>query len=69
VTTLQMVRYIYPAESSQGKWIWIANSDNSKGWKSDGYLRAKDCYLPQIRKYQHITYFLKQQKLKIHFLD
>jgi hypothetical protein len=48
---MQMVRYIYPAESSQGKGIKIADSDNSKGWKSDGYLRnlAKDCYLPKLR--------------------
>jgi hypothetical protein len=46
---MQMVRYIYPAESSQGKWIKIVDSDNSKGWKSDRYLRAKDCYLPQLR--------------------
>jgi hypothetical protein len=44
-----MVRYIYPAKSSQGKWIKRVDSDNSKGWKSDGYLRAKDCYLPKLR--------------------
>jgi hypothetical protein len=62
-TTMQMVRYIYPAENSQGKWIkiadysqgkWIkiADSDNSKGWKSDGYLRdpTKDFYLSKLRK-------------------
>jgi hypothetical protein len=50
-TTMQMVRYIYLAESSHGKWIKIADSDNSKGWKSDGYLRdsAKDCYLSKLR--------------------
>jgi hypothetical protein len=48
---MQMVRYIYPAESSQGKWIKIDNSDNSKGWKSDGCLRysTKDSYLPKLR--------------------
>jgi hypothetical protein len=46
---MQMVRYIYPAESLQGKWIKIDDSDNSKGWKSDGYLRATDCYLPKLR--------------------
>jgi hypothetical protein len=48
---MQMVRYIYPAENSQGKWIKIADSDNSKGWKSDGYLRdpTKDFYLPKLR--------------------
>jgi hypothetical protein len=48
---MQMVRYIYPAESSQGKWIKIADSDDSKGWKSDGYLRdsTKDCYSPKPR--------------------
>jgi hypothetical protein len=34
-----MVRYIYPAENSQGKWNETIDSDNSKGWKSDGYLR------------------------------
>jgi hypothetical protein len=34
-----MVRYIYPAENSQGKWNGTTNSDNNKGWKSDGYLR------------------------------
>jgi hypothetical protein len=28
---MQMVRYIYPAENSQGKWIKITDSDNSKG--------------------------------------
>jgi hypothetical protein len=46
-----MVRYIYPAENSQGKWIKIADSDNIKGWKSDGYLRylTKDFYLPKLR--------------------
>jgi hypothetical protein len=46
-----MVRYIYPAESSQGKRIKIADSDNSKGWKSDEYFRnsAKDYYLPRLR--------------------
>jgi hypothetical protein len=48
---MQMVRYIYPAESLQGKWIKIDDSDNSKGWKSDGYLRdlAQDCHFPQLR--------------------
>jgi hypothetical protein len=43
-----MVIYIYPAESSQGKWVKKVDSDNSKGWKSDGYLRAKDCYLTKL---------------------
>jgi hypothetical protein len=33
-----MVKYIYPAEDSQGKWNKTNDSDNSKGWKSDGYL-------------------------------
>jgi hypothetical protein len=36
---MQMVRYIYPAENSQGKWNEKIDSDNSKSWKSDGYLR------------------------------
>jgi hypothetical protein len=31
--------YFYPAENSQGKWNEIINSDNSKDWKLDGYLR------------------------------
>jgi hypothetical protein len=35
---MQMVRHIYPAENSQGKWIETNDSDNSKGSKSDGYL-------------------------------
>jgi hypothetical protein len=49
---MQMVRYIYPAENSQGKWIKIADFDNSKGWKSDEYLRdpTKDFYLSKLRK-------------------
>jgi hypothetical protein len=34
-----MVRLIYPVENSQGKWNEIINSDNSKDWKSDEYLR------------------------------
>jgi hypothetical protein len=38
-TRMQMVRLIYPAEKSQGKWNEIINSDNSKDWKSDGCLR------------------------------
>jgi hypothetical protein len=38
-TRMQMVRLIYPAKNSQGKWNEIINSDNSKDWKSDGYLR------------------------------
>jgi hypothetical protein len=38
-TRMQMVRYVYPAENSQGKWNEIVNSDNSKDWKSNGYLR------------------------------
>jgi hypothetical protein len=38
-TRMQMVRLIYLAEKSQDKWNEIINSDNSKDWKSDGYLR------------------------------
>jgi hypothetical protein len=30
-TRLQMVRFIYPAENSQGKWNKKTDSDNSKG--------------------------------------
>jgi hypothetical protein len=30
-TGMQMVRYIYPAENSQGKWDETIDSDNSKG--------------------------------------
>jgi hypothetical protein len=47
-----MMKFIYPAEDLQGKWIKIADSDNSKGWKSDGYLRdpTKDFYLLKLRK-------------------
>jgi hypothetical protein len=30
-TRMQMVRYIYPAENSQGKWNETIDSDNSKG--------------------------------------
>jgi hypothetical protein len=47
-----MVRYFYPVEKVyKVKWIKIANSDNSKGWKSDGCLRypTKDSYLPKLR--------------------
>jgi hypothetical protein len=29
----------YLAEKSQDKWNKIVKSDNSKGWKSDGYLK------------------------------
>jgi hypothetical protein len=36
---MQMVRYIYPAKNSQGKWNETNDSGNSKGWKSDGCLR------------------------------
>jgi hypothetical protein len=39
-TRMQIVRYIYPVENSQGKWSETTNSGNSKGWKSDRYL----CY-------------------------
>jgi hypothetical protein len=35
---MQVVRHIYPAENSQGKWIEMNDFDNSKGWKLDGYL-------------------------------
>jgi hypothetical protein len=38
-TRMQMVRYIYPAENSQGKWNETNDSVNSKDWKSDRYLR------------------------------
>jgi hypothetical protein len=64
-TTMQTVRYIYPAESSQGKWIKIADSDNSKGWKSDGYLRypTKDFYLPKL-KIPTCYLFLESDKIK-----
>jgi hypothetical protein len=49
---MQMVRYFYPVEKVfKVKWIKIANSDNSKGWKSDGCLKypTKDSYLPKLR--------------------
>jgi hypothetical protein len=36
----------YLAEKSQDKWNKIAESDNRKGWESDGYLR----YLKLIMK-------------------
>jgi hypothetical protein len=36
---IQMVRFIYPAENSQGKWNETIDSGNNKGWKSDGCLR------------------------------
>jgi hypothetical protein len=60
---MQMVRYIYPAENSQGKWIKIADSDNSKGWKSDRYLRdpTKDFYLPKLRETNLLPILRKQQ--------
>jgi hypothetical protein len=29
-TRMQMVRYVYPAENSQGKWNKTTDSDNSK---------------------------------------
>jgi hypothetical protein len=47
---MQMIRYVYPAESSQGKRIKTVDSDSSKGWKSDGYLRdpTKDVYIPKL---------------------
>jgi hypothetical protein len=38
-TRMQMVRYVYPVENSQGKWNKTIDSDNSKDWKSDGCLR------------------------------
>jgi hypothetical protein len=34
-----MVRYVYLAENSQDKWNEIIDSDNSKDWKSEKYLR------------------------------
>jgi hypothetical protein len=49
---MQMVRYFYPVEKVfKVKWIKIANSDNSQGWKSDGCLKypTKDSYLPKLR--------------------
>jgi hypothetical protein len=38
-TRIQMMRFIYPAEKSQGKWNKTIDSGNSKGWKSDGCLK------------------------------
>jgi hypothetical protein len=38
-TRIQMVRFIYFAENSQGKWNKTIDSGNSKGWESDGGLR------------------------------
>jgi hypothetical protein len=60
---MQMVRYIYPAENSQGKWIKIADSDNNKGWKSNGCLRypTKNFYLPKLRNTNILAILRKQQ--------
>jgi hypothetical protein len=68
---MQMVRYIYPVENSQGKWIKIADSDNSKGWKSDGYLRypTKDFHLPKLRKTNMLPTLQKTTKLSIDLVD
>jgi hypothetical protein len=56
-TRMQMVRYIYPVENSQGKWNKINDSDNSKDWKSDRYLRylidATKIPLTHTRHKQH----------------
>jgi hypothetical protein len=38
-TRMQMVRYVYPIENSQGKRNETIDFDNSKDWKSDGCLR------------------------------
>jgi hypothetical protein len=38
-TRMQIVRYVYPVENSQGKRNETIDSDNSKDWKSDGCLR------------------------------
>jgi hypothetical protein len=38
-TKIQMIKFIYPAEDLQGKWDETTDSDNSKGWKSERYLR------------------------------
>jgi hypothetical protein len=34
-----MTKFIYPAENLQGKWNKTTDSDNSKGWKSERYIR------------------------------
>jgi hypothetical protein len=67
---MQMVRYIYPAENLQGKWIKITYSDNSKGWKSDGYLRfpTKDFYLPKLRKSNMLPILWKKNNILKHLL-
>jgi hypothetical protein len=38
-TGIQMVRFIYFAENSQGKWNKTIDSGSSKDRKSNGYLR------------------------------
>jgi hypothetical protein len=38
-TRMQMVRYVYPVENSQGKRNKTIDSDNSKDWNLDGCLR------------------------------
>jgi hypothetical protein len=54
-----MVRYVSPAENSQGKWNEIIDSDNSKDWKLEKkYLRysSKRFYGNHTRNNQHVTY-------------
>jgi hypothetical protein len=38
-TGIQMMKFIYPAENLQGKWNETTDFDNSKGWKSERYIR------------------------------
>jgi hypothetical protein len=34
-----MMRFVYPAENSQGKWNKTIDSGSNKGWTSDGCLK------------------------------
>jgi hypothetical protein len=53
-----MMKFIYPAKNLQGKWNETTDSDNSKGWKSERYLRypTKRFYWGPAKNNQHVTY-------------
>jgi hypothetical protein len=57
-TRIQMMKCIYPAENLQGNWNKTTDSDNSKDWKSERYIRypTKRFYRNHAKNNQHVTY-------------
>jgi hypothetical protein len=65
-----MTKFIYPAENLQGKWNKTTGSDNSKGWKSERYIRypTKDSIETLLGITNMSPILRKTTKLNTHFV-